>query len=171
MSKIYSLNPIEVKRVLTQVAQKQKYDNEQFEFYHHFRNHFNVKNEVKQLKKVSGNKFIDNFGNFWEEVSTLKNYFHMPKGNWITSAIGFETPYSRKFLRDDTISGLDGEFEMIIRQGGKRIDALTHEEYQETYNYGKTRDWLSHKKLDIDPHNLSSKYTFRMDMGYVKVLE
>ena len=52
MNKIYSLNPIEVKRVLNQVDQKQKYDKEQFEFYHHFRNHFNIKDEVKTTQKV-----------------------------------------------------------------------------------------------------------------------
>lgn len=81
-------------------------------------------------------------------------------------------PESRKFLRDDTASGLNGEFEMIIRSSdGKRVDALTHEEYQETYNFGRTRNTTIHKKLDVGTHRKNGKYTFKMDMGKVRIIE
>jgi hypothetical protein len=78
---------------------------------------------------------------------------------------GVSTPYSRKFLRDDNVSGIGGEFEMIIRHDGKRVDALTQETYQETYNFGRTRNFMAHKTLDVDTHNANARYTFKQDMG------
>jgi hypothetical protein len=107
----------------------------------------------------------------WEEVKSNKNFFHMPKLNWAGSIVGITTPYSRKFLLDDIASGLNGEFEMIIRRDGKRIDALTHEDYQETYNYGRTRNGREHKLLDVDPHLENSAYTLRQDMGKVEITD
>ena len=74
----YSLNPIEVKKVIDAVAKGLPYDYNQFMYYHLNRNHFNVGNEVTSLTEMTGGRFLDNAGNAWTEVSTLKNFFHMP---------------------------------------------------------------------------------------------
>jgi hypothetical protein len=168
---IYSLIPRDVKKVIDSVLADRPYDKEQFLFYHLNRNHFNVKNEIRFLKHLSGKRYVDNFSRTWELQPDLKNFFHMPKGNWAGSMMGLTTPYSRKFLLDDTVSGLEGEFEIIVRYDGKRIDALTHEDYQETYNFARTRDGKSHRKLDVDPHTKNSKYALRQDMGKVLIIE
>ncbi len=121
------MDPKTVRAVLDAKLAGRPFDQKQFEHYHLNRNQFNVKDEVTTLTKLSNGLYRDDFGLVWQEVSSLKNFFHMPKINWATSAIGATTPYSRKFLRDDNNSGLGGEFEMIIRQDGKRIDALVSE--------------------------------------------
>ena len=95
----------------------------------------------------------------------------MPKGNWVCCNLGICTPYSRKFLLDDEISSIGGEFEMVIRHDGKRIDALTKKEYQETYNFGRTREFSKHKLLDVDPHSNNPNYSFKEDMGNVVITE
>ncbi|GAB3996090.1 hypothetical protein GCM10028807_37960 [Spirosoma daeguense] len=167
----YSLDAREVKKVIDKVLAGKPYDEKQFMYYHLNRNYFNVQNEIKTLKKVDEGKYIDNLSHVWTEISTLKNYFHMPFGNWAGSTLGITTAYSRKFVRDDYISGLEGEFEMIIRQDGKRIDALVNAKYQETYNFGRTRLFTPHKKLDVDPHNKNPNYTIRRDTGIVLITE
>jgi hypothetical protein len=167
----YSLDAKEVKKVIDAKLSGQPYDQTQFLFYHLYRNYFNVKDEVKTLKKIGEKSYKDNLGFVWAEVSTLKNYYHMPLSNWIGSMIGASTAYSRKFLRDDNITGIGGEFEMIIRNDGKRIDALTNEEFQETYNFGRTRNFSEHKKLDVDTHSENGKYTFKRDLGKVTIIE
>jgi len=169
--KEYSLSPDSVKTVIHAVINGLSYDHEQFMYYHLKRNLFNVKSEVTSLKAIGNSKFRDNLGHVWEEQSTLKNYFHMPFGNYVGSNLGISKPYSRKFLRDDTVSGLDGEFEMIIRHDGKRIDGGTNAEYQETYNFGRTRNFSQHKALDVDPHGENPNYTLKQDMGSVKIEE
>lgn len=167
----YSLNPIEVKKVIDARLKGKPYDNKQFMYYHLMRNVFNVKNEVNTLRYVRERIYVDNLGHYWEEQSVFKNFFHMPKGNWAGSLIGLSTPYSRKFLRDDNASGLDGEFEMIIRHDGKRIDALTQEDYQETYNFGRTRNASIHKLLDVDTHRENPNYLFKQNTGKVAIVE
>lgn len=167
----YSLDPREVKKVIDAKRKGLPHDRNQFLFYHLHRNYFNVKSEVTNLRHLTGNKFVDNLGHSWEEQSNFRNFFHMPKTNWVASMAGVSTPYSRKFLRDDHVTGLDGEFEMIIRHDGKRIDALTHGDYQETYNFGRTRDTGAHKTLDVDTHRENSAYTFRQDMGKVLIIQ
>jgi hypothetical protein len=167
----YSLAPEEVKKVMQARLTSQPYNKAQFEYYHLHRNYFNVKDEVTTLERIGGRKYRDNRGNIWEEQPRLKNFFHMPKGNWLGSLLHLTKPYSRKFLRNDTTSGLGGEFEMIIRHDGKRIDAFVHESYQETYNFAPTRNFKAHKLLDVDTHRSNSRYTFKMDMGRVDILE
>ena len=170
---LYSLEPKEVKKVITAYLNDKPYDEKQFLFYHLNRNYFNVKGEIKTLKKIVNNKFIDNLQFVWEEQPPLKNFSHMSKFNWAASAFGLAKPETRKFLRDDNVTGVDGEFEIIIRtKDGKRIDALTDESYQETYNYGRTRKTADHKKIDFYTHYLKgSNYSFKMDMGFVKIIE
>lgn len=167
----YSLNPLDVKKVIDAKLKGKPYDKKQFLFYHLNRNYFNVKNDIKFLRHLNGTKYTDNFGRIWEVQSDVKNFFHMPKDNWAGSVLGLTKPYSRKFLLDDNTSGIEGEFEMIIRHDGKRIDALTHESYQETYNFARTRNSIDHKILDIDPHRENSNYSFKQDMGRVNVVE
>jgi hypothetical protein len=167
----YSLNPADVRRVLDAKLQGRPYDQQHFLFYHLHRNLLNVKLEVTNLRRISPDSYVDNLGNTWAVQSNLANFFHMPTSNWMGSIVGISTPYSRKFLRDDTVSGLDGEFEMIIRSDGERIDTLTHAGYQGTYNFGSTRDMRAHKTLDVDPHWQHSHYTFRQDMGRVIIIE
>lgn len=167
----YSLNPKDVKQVIDAVLKGLPFDKKQFMYYHLNRNYFNVKNNIKYLTHFRDNTYYDNFGQAWELQSNFKNFFHTPKFDWVGSMLGTNKPYSRKFLLDDTVTGVNGEFEMIIRHDGKRIDALTNETYQETYNFSRTRYASNHKKLDVDPHNENSSYTFRQDMGYVTVNE
>ena len=184
---IFSLYPAEVKKVIDSIINGMPYDKEQFLYYHLYRNHFNVKNEVTTLTRKPGfieslfvfKKYIDNKEREWEEMPVIGNKYHMPDSNWKRALIGIDIPYSRKFLLDDRETGIGGEFEMIIRYDGKRMDALLEPEYQETYNFGRSRNFLPlihdnparHKKLDIDPHNLNKDYTFKKDMGYVKIIE
>ncbi len=144
---------------------------DEFMFYHLNRNHFNIKNEVTSLTRTSGSAFLDNLGNLWYETAAKKNFFHMPALNYIKSQAGLEKAYSRKFLRDDTVTGLGGEFEIIIRKDGKRIDALTSDDFQETYNFGRTRDAARHTRLDILPHALNADYVVKRNNGWVKIIE
>ena len=169
--KTHSLLPNNVKTVIDAKIKGLPVDEQQFMFYHLNRNKFNVKNEVTSLKSIGGSRFRDNLGFVWEEQSTLKNYFHMPFGNYVGSNLGITKPYSRKFLRDDTVSGLEGEYEMIIRHDGKRVDGITSMEYQETYNFGRTRNFSQHKALDVNPHNENPNYILRQDMGWVNIQE
>ena len=169
---MYSLNVDEVKNVLDAIMNDKPFDKKAFEHYHLNRNHFNVKNEVNRLEEIGNGKFRDNLGFVWTEVSTLKNFFHMPKMNWMGSVVGISEPYSRKYLRDDNSTGLDGEFEMIIRTSdGKRVDGVTHTEFQETYNFGKTRNTTAHTILDIKPHNANPNYQVKVDTGYVRIIK
>jgi hypothetical protein len=165
----YSLDPLEVKKVIDAYLNDKPHDNDQFWYYHLYRNYFNVKKEITTLTRKDKSSFVDNFGNVWTELSSFLNFYHMNKGNWLGSVIGVSTPESRKFLLDDNITGLNGQFEMIIRKDGKRIDALTHETYQETYNFGRTS--IIHAKLDVKTHEKSGAYTFKQDMGSVKIIE
>lgn len=158
-----------VKAVIDAKLAGKPHDEKQFEYYHLNRNVFNVKEEVTSLTKVGNGVYRDNLGNNWREVSTVQNMFHMPKLNWVSSAMGITTPYSRKFLRDDLSTGLGGEFEMIIREDGKRIDAIVSENYQETYNFGRTSNWRAHNELDIAPHRKNGRYALRRNMGSVKI--
>lgn len=166
----YSLNRADVRRVIDALLQGRDYDADQFMYYHLNRNHFNVKDEVKTLTLVKDNVYKDNLGNQWTELGTMKNWFHMPKSNWLSSMVFGSVPYSRKFLRPDK-SILGGEFEMIIRHDGKRIDALTHADYQETYNFASASEFWNHKKLDVDTHSENPRYTFKKNMGKVKIIE
>lgn len=167
----YSLDPIEVKKVVDAVKNGEKYDKKQFMHYHLNRNVFNVKKEVTKLTYLIGKKFRDNKGNIWEEAPRWKNWFHTPKPTYLGSILGVMKPYSRKFLRLDKETGLGGEFEMIIRHDGKRIDALTHEGYQETYNFGPTSNSDLHILLDVDPHNENPDYTVKKDTGTVRIID
>ncbi|MFD2563975.1 hypothetical protein [Aquimarina rubra] len=164
----YSLDPLEVKKVIDAKVNGKEYDEEQFIYYHLNRNLFNVKKEVTTLTHFMANKFRDNRGYLWEEASRFKNWFHTPKSRYFGSLIGMQ-PYSRKFLRPDNETGIGGEFEMIIRHDGKRIDALTHEGYQETYNFGPTSNMSLHKLLDVDPHGPHPDYTVKIDTGRVTI--
>ncbi|GAA3509091.1 hypothetical protein GCM10022393_21570 [Aquimarina addita] len=166
----YSLDPIEVKNVIDAKINGAEFDQDQFLFYHLNRNHFNVKQEITTLTHYMGNRFRDNRGYLWEEAARYKNWFHTPKSNYFGSLVGM-TPYSRKFLRADNETGIGGEFEMIIRQDGKRIDALTHEGYQETYNFGRTSDTSLHKLLDVDPHGPNPDYAIRINTGRVVITD
>ena len=163
----YSLNPIDVKSVIDAKLNGRPHDEAQFLYYHLCRNHFNVHKEINTLQHVADKKYKYNLGNIWEEVSTAKNFFHMPLSNWAGSIVGISTPYSRKFLRDDNVTGIGGEFEMIIRHDGKRIDALTDVKYQETYNFARTRNFTAHKMMDVDTHTKNGDYTFKQNMGQV----
>lgn len=169
--KDYSLDPQEVRKVLDLILEGKQYDTDQFLFYHLNRNHFNVKGDITSLRKIKGRNYVDNLGNMWEKQFTLKNFFHMPTGNYFASILGLAKPYSSKFLRDDDVSGVGGEFEMVIRHDGKRIDTLTNPAYQETYNFGRTRMALTHKRLDMNPHNKDTVYGVRQDTGWVTVTE
>jgi len=130
----YSLDPTEVRKVIDLILAGKPYDKEQFRFYHYYRNHFNVKDEVTTLKKIKGRQYVDNNGNLWEKQ-------------------------------------LGGEHEMVIRYDGKRIDALTCEKYQETYNFGRTRNAFVHKRLDMDPHDKDTVYLVRQDTGHVSFID
>ena len=167
----FALMPHIVKQLIDNKIKGRPVNHQQFLYYHLNRNQFNVGSEVTSLHRISDGIYLDNLGNEWRKESTLKNFFHMPKPNWAGSMLGISTPYSRKFLRDDNVSGLGGEFEMIIRYDGKRIDALTHEGYQETYNFGRTRNSSIHKLLDLDPHLENPNYTYKVNTGWVKIHE
>lgn len=167
----YSLDPAEVRKVIELVLAGKPYDKEQFRFYHYYRNRFNVKDEVKTLKRIKGRQYVDNNGNLWERQLTLKNFFHMPPLNYFGSMLGLTKPYSVKYLRDDNESGVGGEYEMVIRHDGKRIDALTCEKYQETYNFGRTRNAFVHKRLDMDPHDKDTEYMVKQDAGHVSFID
>ncbi|WP_405208388.1 hypothetical protein [Aquimarina sp. LLG6339-5] len=164
----YSLDPLEVKKVIDAKVNGQEFDENQFIYYHLNRNLFNVKKEVTTLTHYMGNKFRDNKGYIWEEAPRFKNWYHTPKSSYFGSLIGMK-PYSRKFLRPDKETGIGGEFEMIIRHDGKRIDALTHEGYQETYNFGPTNNSKLHILLDVDPHGPHPDYTVKIDTGKVTI--
>ncbi|AXT51532.1 hypothetical protein D1818_12065 [Aquimarina sp. BL5] len=165
----YSLAPSEVKKIIDAKVNGEEYDEEQFIYYHLNRNHFNVKKEVTTLTHLMSNRFRDNRGFIWEEAPRFKNWFHTPKPQYFGSLLGFQ-PYSRKFLRPDNETGIGGEFEMIIRHDGKRIDALTHEGYQETYNFGPTSNSSLHILLDVDPHGPNPDYTVKIDAGRVTII-
>lgn len=168
----YPLEKVEVKRVIDLILAGKKYDKEQFKFYHLNRNYFNVKREITKLTAIGGDKFLDDETNTWRELPTFKNVYHMPKLQWVRGVLGGKK-YSRKFLRDDK-SILGGEFEIIVRYDKKRIDALTEPEYQETYNFGKTRglfDSPEHEKLDMEPHGDYKNYVSVGDMGSVTIIE
>ena len=170
----YSLHPNEVKKTVDKIRNAlivKDITDAQFLYYHLNRNQFNVKTEVKTLTHKSDNKFVDNLGYIWSEVDTMKNLFHMPKINYATTMLNLSKPYSRKFLRDDTLSGINGEFEMIIRHDGKRIDAITNPVFQETYNFGRTRNSWEHTYLDILPHKINPNYGYIKNMGEVKIIE
>lgn len=171
MSVRQTLNPIEIKKLLDDVMQGRPFNEEQLMHYHLNRNHFNVGSEVTRLDGIGDKRYRDNLGNIWTAVIGLKNWYHMPGVNYVMSNLGIRTPYSRKFLRDDNVSGLGGEFEMIIRHDGKRIDALTHESYQETYNFGRTQDWSRHKILDVNTHGRNPNYSIKVDTGRVIINE
>jgi len=152
-------------------VQKPRYDHKQFMHYHLNRYKFNVKADIYTLTAVAKRKYRDNIGHLWTEVHTAQNYFHMPKGNYITTLAQVTKPYSRKFLRNDNVSGIGGEFEMIIRHDGKRVDSLTHEKFQETYNFGRTSNFKEHKLFDVDPHNENANYAKGPSTGSVKIIE
>ena len=122
---MYSLNPSVVKQVIEARAVKKQYDHKQFMYYHIHRNQFNVKAEVKKITALGNGRFRDNIGYLWNEQPTWKNFFHMPITNYVGSQLHLAKPYSRKFLRDDNVTGIGGEFEMIIRHDGKRVDSQT----------------------------------------------
>jgi len=167
----YSFDSKEVKKIIDSYANGNMKVKDQFMFYHLNRNIFNVKDEITTLKYFALNHFKDNFNRTWLEVPTFMNKYHMPKEDYHLMSVGFKKPYSRKFLLNDNFSGIDGQFEMIIRYDGKRIDALTHEGYQETYNFGRTiRHPFLHNTLDIKPHFENPNYTFKQDMGSVKII-
>ncbi|MBQ4818795.1 hypothetical protein [Aquimarina sp. MMG016] len=165
----YPLNAEAVKQVIDAKVNGEEYDEQQFIYYHLNRNHFNVKKEVTTLTHYVSNKYRDNKGNLWEEAPRYKNWYHTPASSYFGSLIGMK-PYSRKFLRPDNETGIGGEFEMIIRHDGKRIDALTHEGYQETYNFGRTSNFSLHKLLDVDPHGPNPDYTVKIDTGKVNIV-
>ena len=161
------------KALIEAVLAGREYDQDAWLALHLNRNEYNVR-RVDYLRHINGNRYTDNAGRIWTELSTFKNFFHMPKGNWALSQItgGLVEAYSRKFLSPDDESGLGGEYEMIIRSSdGKRIDALTNEGYQETYNFGRTENASRHKRLDVDPHGPHPNYLFRRNMGYTEIRE
>ncbi|MES2592964.1 MAG: hypothetical protein V4608_13865 [Bacteroidota bacterium] len=168
---MYSVNPVEVKKILEAKLTGQPYDKKQFQYYHLNRNYFNSRNEITSLRNVGGEEYLDNLGNKWQEQSTLKNYYHMPIFNWALNITFNQKGYSRKFLRDDNVSSIGGEFEIIVRNDGQRIDSYINESYLETYNYGRTRDTYRHKILDVNPHKENSSYTFKKNMGKVNIIE
>lgn len=181
------LSLIEIKKLLDKVFLLQDLKKlnpeelEHFNYYHRNRNKFNIKQDVVSLTKncKDGNIFIDIHGNRWKEAFLWQNKFHMPDHRYKKSRSEerfspfFQNPdavrYSRKFLRDDT-GDLEGEFELIIHETGERIDGgnLNRVDYQESYNYGRTRNVLRHLILDVNPHNKNNKYiALKKDMGSV----
>lgn len=181
-AKVYSLQGAEVKRVIeaklnwslqqfVPFGSGQPYDEDQWIYYHLNRNYFNVGSEIKTLTHVKGDEFKDNFGKIWKEVSSSKNKYHMPPADYARALMG-DAPYSRKFLQDDDSSdGPGGEFEMIIRHDGVRIGANINATYQETYNFGRTRNMRQHYVLDMAPHGVHSNYTYKSDLGSVTIIE
>ena len=99
----YSLDPKDVKKVIDAKLNEKQYDENQFRYYHLHRNYFNLKNEIKTLKRTGEKKYLDNMGHTWDEQHVIKNFYHMPTSNWVASIFHITTPYSRKFLRDDNI--------------------------------------------------------------------
>lgn len=168
---MYSVNPVEVKKVLEARLNDKPYDKKQFLYYHLNRNYFNTRNEITSLKNIGGGQYLDNLGNIWQEQPAFKNYFHMPLFNWALNITFNSKGYSRKFLRDDNVSGIGGEFEIIVRNDGQRIDPYIHERYLETYNYGRTRDTHKHKILDVNAHRENNSYTFKKSMGKVNIIQ
>lgn len=164
----YSLDLVEVKRVIDLKWEGKKFDEKQFEYYHLNRNHFNVKNGIVSLREIGTNKFIDIKGNIWEEQPAYKNVFHMTPYEMVTSG------KPRKFLRDDP-SILGGEFEIIIRADGTRITGDVSCRLQETYNFGRTRDTEKHKQLDVTPHlwngMVTCNYTSYGALEPVKIID
>ncbi|MRI00643.1 hypothetical protein GH721_08910 [Kriegella sp. EG-1] len=80
-------------------------------------------------------------------------------------------PYSRKFVCPD-YGILGGEFEMFIRQDGKRIDAFTNKKWQETYNFGRIlTNVMNHRLLDVKRHEKNANYKVRINAGNVKIIE
>ena len=171
----YSLNHLEVKRVIDLALNDDKVLNgPQFLYYHLNRNEFNVKDDITKLKGIGYSRYVDNKGRRWRELPTYFNKYHMPKEEYDKTKMPFNTlpKYSRKFVSDDDVSGIGGEFEMIIRTDGKRIDALTNAEYQETYNFARTLFHpINHDTLDVKPHFKNSNYAFKKNMGYVEIIE
>ncbi|MEM9837467.1 MAG: hypothetical protein AAF828_13250 [Bacteroidota bacterium] len=168
----YSLRPEVVKKVLEEALNPKTYDHDRFMYYHLYRNYFNVGSEVTKLTRTAQGTFLDNQNNHWRELGLMGNAFHMPKMELAKSLLDdSRKPYSRKFLREDHTTGLGGEFEMIIRYDGKRIDAYTHEKYQETYNFGRTTNAGLHTIYDVTPHMWNSNYTFKKDNGWVTIID
>lgn len=141
----YTLDPVEVRKIMDLKSSGMKYNEEQFRYYHLNRNHFNVKNDIGFLRAIGNNKFIDIQKNIWEEQPVEKNLFHMTFKEMLIS----EKP--RKFLRDDHTT-LGGEFEIVIRKNKIRITGDISCRLQETYNFGRTRDTAKHMALDVWPH-------------------
>ncbi|MEZ0538294.1 type VI secretion system tube protein TssD [Fibrella arboris] len=187
--KQYSMDPKEVKRVIDAKLKGEPYNEEQFLYYHLNRNKFNVGNEVTELRKVGETrvmgygKFEDNLGRTWIELPKKFNQYHMSKEDFENNE---DPPYSRKFVCDDEVSGVGGEFEMIVRKDNKRIDSETEPNYQETYNFGRTMNFLDnaelswsgerkysnkHFKLDVDPHEKNSNYSSNGDTGSIRIIE
>ena len=110
---MYPFQPNIVRQIMLDRLAGRPYDFQQFMYYHLYRNRFNVKGEIHQLRAIGQNRYRDNLGHTWEEQATWKNYFHMPFGNYVGSNLGLTTPYSRKFLRDDNETGVGGELSLI----------------------------------------------------------
>ena len=147
----------------------EKYSEEQFMYYHLRRNYFNIKDDIRTLTQRNEKEFIDDKGNVWTELPISQSLFHMPMKEAIKAKLGDGPPYSRKFIRDDNETGVGGEFELIVRQDGKRIDAPTSMEYQESYNFAHTRDSADHTILDVTPHFINKNYIFYRNMGNVQI--
>lgn len=159
----------EARKLLDDILANRPYDNELFMELHLSRNQYNI-GTVYSLHELANGTFRDNCGRIWTRVSSLKNKFHQPLGTWIGSSLGLATPYSYKFLSPDIESGLGGEYEMIIRvSDNKRLDAVAHMDWQETYNFGPTAQFWNHKKLDVDPHGVNPNYNFLAERGYTSV--
>ena len=168
----FTKDPVRDRALLDAVLANKEYDTNELMQLHLNRNEYNV-GRIAYLTHQNGDRFVDSAGRMWTELPTYKNWFHMPKTSYFASVLtgGLAKPYSRKFVSPDMSSGLRGEFEMIIRHDGKRIDAITHEGYQETYNFGPTDQFSAHKKLDVDTHNANDHYEFRRDMGSTEIRE
>ena len=169
----FTKDPEAHRALIDAVYSDEPYDADAWLELHLNRNEYNV-GHVPQLTHSFGRWWTDSAGRTWTEVPVFMNKYHMSDEDFrrAMNPLNGEEPYSRKFLARDHETGLEGEFEMIIRSSDrKRIDALTHEIYQETYNFGPTLSSpLRHAKLDIDPHTeLGGDYAVRTDRGYTRI--
>ena len=171
----FVLDPAAHRELINAVWNDEEFDAAAWAELHLARNEYNVKH-VNRLTHTFGRWFTDERGRRWMEVPVRMNQYHMSPEDFAeaTRWINPEPPYSRKFLANDHETGLGGQFEMIIRtEDNKRIDALTHEGFQETYNFGHTiSSWRRHLALDVNPHkDIGGNYAVRHDRGYTRIHE
>lgn len=168
----YSGSNSDARKLLDAILAGREYDEAEWLELHLSRNIYNV-GYVASLTEQADGSYLDPLGRRWRRVGALGNVYHSSWGNAIGSSLGLVTPFSMKFLCPDDQSGLEGEYEIIVRTSdGARLTARNDAVRQETYNFGRTENFWQHKKLDMDPHGDNGGYYGVSDhVGNTRVVE